>query len=90
MRHRLTYRYASYAHARGRNGWFVPRAAEFELSEHQDGTPLIALRLFSRRKTESAPLEIVLALSEWEAQALAIQLRANDERRRRPRRNHTP
>jgi hypothetical protein len=90
MRHRLTYRYASYARAKGRNGWFVPRAAEFEFFEDEDGTPLIALRVFSRRKSESAPLEIVLALSEWEAQALAIQLRANEERKRLMGRNRIP
>jgi hypothetical protein len=81
MRHRLSYRYASYARAKGRNGWFVPRAAEFEFSRHTDGTPLITLRLFSRRRTAAAPLEIVMALNEWESQALAIQLRANEERR---------
>ena len=77
---RLPYRHATYAHAKGRNGWFVPRIIEFEFSEHGDGTPLITLRLFSRRESTTAPLELTVALQEWEAHVLAIQLRANERR----------
>lgn len=83
MRQRLTYRQPLYARAKGRNGWFVPKFMEFEFTEHADGTALVTLRLFSRRETEKAPLEMTLAVSEWEAQALAVQLQANQERRRR-------
>ncbi len=85
MRHRLPYGQPLYARAKGRNGWFVPRIIEFEFSEHEDGTPLITLRLFSRREASVAPLELTQAVNEWESQALAIQLRANEERRKRSR-----
>jgi hypothetical protein len=37
----------------------------------------------STRAPKGATAEIVLALSEWEAQALAIQLKANEQRRAR-------
>jgi hypothetical protein len=80
MAYRLPCRRAVYARAKGRNGWFVPRVAEFDFSEHGDGTPLITLRLFSRRETGAAPLELTLAVGEWEAQVLAIQLRVNERR----------
>ena len=83
MKYRLPYDQQLYARARGRNGWFVPRAMEFEFSEDRDGTPLVTLRVFSRREADAAPVELTLAVSEWESQALAIQLRANEERRRR-------
>ena len=78
MANRLPYRHAVYARAKGRNGWFVPRIIEFEFSDHSDGTPLITLRLFSRRESTTAPLELTVALQEWEAHVLAIQLRANE------------
>ena len=83
MKYRLRYSESRYARAKGRNGWFVPRIMEFEFSEYRDGTPLVTLRLFSRREAGAAPMELTLAISEWESQALAIQLRANEERRRR-------
>jgi hypothetical protein len=80
MAHRLACRQALYARAKGRNGWFVPRVGEFDFSTHADGTPLITLRVFSRRESTGAPLELTLALQEWEAQVLAIQLRINERR----------
>lgn len=83
MKHRLTHRRTEYMRARGRNGWFLPRVVEYELSEHEDGTPLVTLRLFSRREAREAPLELTMAVSDWETQALAIQLRLNEEHRRR-------
>jgi hypothetical protein len=81
MPHRLPCRHAFYARAKGRNGWFVPRVVEFEVAPHEDGTPLLKLRMYSRRESPSPPLEVVVALAEWEAQVLAIQLRINEERR---------
>jgi hypothetical protein len=83
MAHRLPCRHALYARAKGRNGWFVPKVLEFEFSEHADGTPLISIRLFSRRESAVPPLEIVCSVAEWEAQVLAIQLKSNEERRGR-------
>jgi hypothetical protein len=80
MANRLPCRHAYYARAKGRNGWFVPRVVEFDFSEHDDGTPLITLRVFSRRETAVAPLELTLALPEWESHVLAIQLKANERR----------
>jgi hypothetical protein len=59
---------------------------EIEFTEHEDGTPLITLRLFSRRESQSAPIDVTVTLSEWEAKVLAIQLKANEERTR-PARN---
>jgi hypothetical protein len=88
MAHRLPCRHAQYARAKGRNGWFVPRVVEFDFAQHEDGTPLITLRLFSRRESGASPIELTLALNEWEAMVLAIQLRANERRalsRGRPR-----
>jgi hypothetical protein len=83
MAYRLPCRDALYARAKGRNGWFAPKVVEFELSEHEDGTPLITLRLFSRRETSLPPVELTVSVSEWEATVLAIQLKANEERSRR-------
>jgi hypothetical protein len=82
MVYRLQCRHAQYARAKGRNGWFVPRIVEFEFFEHEDGTPLVTLRLFSRRESAVPPLELTIPLSEWEAHVLTIQLRANDERKK--------
>jgi hypothetical protein len=79
---RLPYRHAAYAHARGRNGSFVPRVLEYEFSRHADGTLLVTFRVYSRREAGAAPIELSLTIGEWEAQALAIQLSANEERRR--------
>jgi hypothetical protein len=86
MKYRFTYRRPEYMRARGRNGWFSPRVIEYELSEHDDGTPLVTLRLFSRREAREAPLELTMAVSDWETQALAIQLRLNEEHRQRQQR----
>ena len=83
MRYRLPYQHGGYAHAKGRNGWFVPRVVEYELTEHPDSTPLLTLRLYSRREAREAPLEFTLAVSDWEMQALAIQIRVNEQHRRR-------
>lgn len=83
MAQRLTFRQITYARARGRNGWFVPKLMEYEFSQHPDGTPLVTIRVYSRRASGAAPLELTVAVSEWEAQALAIQLAANEERRQR-------
>jgi len=90
MAKRWPYRQASYARARGRNGWFVPRTLECEFSEHEDGTPLVTLRIYSRRVTGAAPIELTLTLVEWELQALSIQLSANEHRRKRRGRNDPP
>jgi hypothetical protein len=87
MPHRITYRMAAYARARGRNGTFVPRELEFAFSLHDDGTPLITIRVYSRR-AGAAPIELTMALGEWESHALAIQLAANEERRNWRRRAH--
>jgi hypothetical protein len=87
MAHRVVYRMAAYAHARGRNGPFVPRELEFEFALHDDGTPLITIRVYSRR-AGAAPIELTMALNEWESHALAIQLTANEERRNWRRRAH--
>lgn len=82
MAQRVSYRQPAYARARGRNGNFVPRVLEYEFSRHADGTPLITIRVYSRRVAGAAPLELTMAISEWERHALAIQLAANEERRR--------
>ena len=84
MAYRLPCRDALYARAKGRNGWFAPKVVEFEFFEHEDGTPLIMLRLFSRRETALPPIELTVSASAWEAQILAIQHRAEEERRKRP------
>jgi hypothetical protein len=81
MGHRLQVMHGQYARAKGRNGWFVPKIIEFDLAEHEDGTPLLTLRMFSRREAAASPLELTLALNEWEAHVLTIQLRANAARR---------
>ena len=78
MADRLLCRHPRYTRAKGRNGWFVPRVIEFDFSEHEDGTPLITLRLFSRRESNVSPIELTVALAEWQAQMLAIQLKANE------------
>lgn len=89
MAQRIPVRQAVYARAKGRNGWFVPRIMEFDFSQHADGTLLLTLRIYSRRASGAAPLELTLPVSEWERQALTIQLSANEERRkRRTRDNH--
>ena len=80
MATRLPCRHALYARAKGRNGWFVPRVVEFDFSEHDDGTPLITVRLFSRRESKGAPLELTMTVSEWESHVLAIQLKINERR----------
>ncbi len=85
MAQRLPYREPSYARARGRNGWFVPRVLECEFSQDEDGTPLVTIRIYSRRATGAAPIELTMSISDWEVHALAIQLGANEERRRRRR-----
>jgi hypothetical protein len=36
--------------------------------------------MFSRRESATAPLELTLALHEWESHILAIQLKANEWR----------
>lgn len=90
MAQRLSFRRVEYARARGRNGWFVPRVMEYEFSQHPDGTTLVTIRVYSRRPSGAAPLELTVAVSEWEAQALAIQLAANAERRMRRARDNTP
>lgn len=82
MPRRLPYRQAAYARAKGRNGWFVPRVLEYDFSRHADGTLLITFRVYSRREAGAAPMELTLTIGEWEAQALAVQLSANEERRR--------
>lgn len=80
MAHRLLCRHAHYLRAKGRNGWFVPRVVEFDFSDHEDGTPLITLRLYSRRESTVSPIELTVALNEWETQVLAIQLKVNERR----------
>jgi hypothetical protein len=81
MAKRWPYRQPQYASARGRNGRFVPRLLECEFSEAEDGTPLITLRIYSRRETMRAPIELTIAVVDWEIQALAIQLAVNERRR---------
>jgi len=83
MAQRIPYRQTMYARAKGRNGWFVPRLLEYEFSQHEDGTLLVTLRVYSRRASGSAPLELTLSIGEWERQALTVQLAANEERRKR-------
>lgn len=83
MKYRLPLQRTAYARAKGRNGWFSPRLAEYELSEHPDATQLVTLRLYSRREAREAPLELTLAVRDWEMQALAIQIRINEQHRRR-------
>jgi hypothetical protein len=82
MAHRLPCRDALYARAKGRNGWFAPKVVEFELSEHEDGTPLITVRLFSRRETALPPIELTVSVGAWEAQLQAIQQALGEERER--------
>lgn len=83
MKYRLPYQRSAYAHAKGRNGWFTPKVVEYELSEHPDSTQLVTLRLYSRREAREAPIELTLAVNDWEMQALAIQIRINEQHRRR-------
>jgi len=82
MAHRVPYRETGYARGRGRNGAFIPRVLEFAFSQHEDGTPLITIRVFSRRTADAPPVELTMTLHEWEHQALTIQLSANEQRRR--------
>jgi hypothetical protein len=80
MANRMPVRQGAYARAKGRNGWFRPRFMEFDFADADDGTPLVTLRLYSRRESLTAPLELTLPLHEWEADVLAIQLKANERR----------
>lgn len=54
-----------YAHARGRNGEFLPRVVETQLHTHEDGTKLITFRVYSRRVGSDAPVEVTMALRDW-------------------------
>ncbi|HEX5479331.1 MAG TPA: hypothetical protein VFY79_06380 [Dehalococcoidia bacterium] len=90
MPERIGYRQWSYARAKGRNGWFVPRVLEYAFSRHADGTTLVTLRIYSRRAADAPPVEITMSASDWERQALAVQLGVNEDRRTRHRTNKLP
>jgi hypothetical protein len=63
-----------YAQAVGRRGRFVPRHLHVFLERHCDGTPLIRLQVYSRRRGEgeAAPIELVMALRTWWQMSLNV------------------
>lgn len=75
-----------YARAVGRHGAFIPRRISYQVTEHQDGTALLHITVWSQRQApgERPPVEVTFKLEGWQRMALAVAKVARACQCRRP------